>query len=472
MYTLDSLNRLNEIQADKDIKSLSHAIFPGTHCPLFGVALTASYIRNLVVIVIGTSECTYYTKNFAYHRQKGKDKVYSLVLEDSEVILGAMNQVEQAVKEIIDIEEPDGVMLVSTCVPEVIGEDYTGVQFSLSSQVDIPIFVVQTEHFKCNSHIPGMTRTLEALVQAMEPCSQTNSVNILGHRQDKVEETELIKLLQQHQIEINTVIPSKCTIAEIKKAPSARLNIVTDMVALGLAREMKTRFGIDFIYFDKHMNLEVIARNYEALEEKFGLSLAGDLMEVKSEYEALFAQCQKLLKGKKFIYGNTPMMAFETADFLTDLGMDLLFIQVRELYEQDLPFKENILAKGFNPYVSRIANIAPLREFYDKIGADLYVGHESPMLLREKGMIQMTFDAHAQKIGYELPVNIMKDIIKMFTNNSSGHGGMMSAMMGGHPKMSSSENKKEEMPGHHKHLANQELPNPVKKEGGVKHGGM
>ena len=45
MYTLDILNRLDEINEDKDIKSLSHAIFPGTHCPLFGVALTASYIK-------------------------------------------------------------------------------------------------------------------------------------------------------------------------------------------------------------------------------------------------------------------------------------------------------------------------------------------------------------------------------------------------------------------------------------------
>lgn len=56
MYTLESLNRLSEIETDQDIKSLSHAIFPGTHCPLFGVALTASYIKNMTVIVIGTSE--------------------------------------------------------------------------------------------------------------------------------------------------------------------------------------------------------------------------------------------------------------------------------------------------------------------------------------------------------------------------------------------------------------------------------
>ena len=425
MYSLDSLNRLQEIKVDKDIKSLSHAIFPGTHCPLFGVALTASYIKNMVVIVVGTSECTYYTKNFAYHRQKGEDKVYSLVLEDSEIILGAMDQVEKAVKEIIEIEEPEAVMIVSTCVPEVIGEDYTGVQFSLSSEVDIPILVVQTEHFKCNSHIPGMTRTMEALVQAMETCEQTESVNILGHRQGKIDETEMVQLLHKHKIKINTVIPSKCSIEEIKKAPKAKLNIVTDMIALGLAKEMQSKFNIPYIYFDKHMKQEIIARNYEMLESQFNLSLNEDLKGAIEEYQSLYQKCQQLLTGKKLIYGNTPMMAFETADFLTDLGLNLLFVQVRELYEQDQPFKQSILDKGFNPYVSRIANIAPLRELYDVIGADLYVGHESPMLLKEKRMVQMTFDTHAQKIGYELPIGMMKDIIKIFTAPAGKMGGMM-----------------------------------------------
>ena len=111
----------------------------------------------MIIVVIGTSECTYYTKNFAYHRQKGKDSVYSLVLDDNEVVFGAVNQVEKAIKEIIEIENPDAIMLVTTCVPELIGEDYTGVKYSLEQEGNIPIFVVQTEHFKCNSHIPGMS---------------------------------------------------------------------------------------------------------------------------------------------------------------------------------------------------------------------------------------------------------------------------------------------------------------------------
>ncbi|HBG0148580.1 TPA: oxalate:formate antiporter, partial [Clostridioides difficile] len=131
-------------------------------------------------------------------------------------------------------------------------------------------------------------------------------------------------------------------------------------------------------------------------------------------YNSLLNECRYLLDGKKLIYGNTPMMAFETVDFLTELGLVPEFIQVRELYEQDNLFKDNIIKKGYNPYVSRIANIAPLRSLYENINADIYIGHENPMLLREKGLMQITLDEHAQKIGFELPIGIMKTLIKLF----------------------------------------------------------
>lgn len=429
MYTLDILNRLNEINEDKDIKSLSHAIFPGTHCPLFGVALTASYIKNMPLVVVGTSECTYYTKNFAYHRQKGNDSVYSIVLGDEDIVFGGQEKVEKAIKQIVEIEEPDAIMIVTTCVPELIGEDYSSIEYSLDSEVDIPIFVVNTEHFKCNSHIPGMSRSLKALSLCMKKSNNQEGINILGHRQSDVESTELVQLLKEEGININTVIPSKCDIESIKNASQSKVNIVTDMIALDLAKEMKRKFGIEYIYFDKHMNKETIYENYKKLEELLNINIIDKLEEKIKEYDELFAKCKSLYSGKKLIYGNTPMMAFETVDFLSELGMEPVFIQVRELYDQDITYKENISNKGFNPYISRIANIAPLRELYEKIGADIYIGHESPIILREKGLMQITLDSHAQKIGYELPIGMMRDLIKLLELESNKMGGRMYAGM-------------------------------------------
>ena len=403
MYKLDILNRLSEINNDKDITSLSHAIFPGTHCPLFGVALTASYINNLALVVVGTSECTYYTKNFAYHRQHGRDKVYSLALDEKDVVFGAQNKVEKAIKDIIQIENPEAIMIVTTCVPELIGEDYSSIEFSLQNEIDIPVFVVNTEHFKCNSHIPGMSRALKSLSSVMENSKVKDGVNILGHRQKNVENTELVKILNENNVKINTVIPSKCSIDDIKSCTKSKLNIVTDMIALDLAETMKSKFDMDYIYFDKHMDKSTIKENYKKLSKILNINIENILEEQEKEYDILFEECKNILQGKKIIYGNTPMMALETVDFLNELGLEPVFIQLRELYDQDNKFRENLL--------------------------DIYIGHENPILLKEKGLTQITFDTHAQKIGYELPIAMMKELKKLFSLEKMSMGGMIYAAM-------------------------------------------
>ncbi|MCC0637987.1 nitrogenase component 1 [Clostridioides sp. ES-S-0001-02] len=414
MYTLNVLNRLKDIAYDKDIKSLSYAVFPGTHCPLFGVVLTASYIKNMALVIVGTNECTYYSKNFAYHRQSGQDSVYSVVLKDKDIVFGAEKKVIEAVKYISEVEKFDAIMIVTTCVPELIGEDYNALSEELEELIGIPVLAVNTEHYTCNSHIIGMTRTLKSLSSVMENHTNKKGVNILGHRQENVEDTELVKLLFKEGVKINCVIPSKCTIRDIKSASSAKLNIVTDMIALDLAEDMKNKFGIEYIYFDKNMKESIIMENYNKLCNILDIDVQDELLEQRQKYNLLLNKCRLLMEGKKLIYGNTPMMVFETVDFLTELGLVPEFIQVRELYEQDGLFKDNIIKKGHNPYISRIANIAPLRSLYDTINADIYIGHENPMLLKEKGLMQITLDEHAQKIGFELPIGIMETLIKLF----------------------------------------------------------
>ena len=92
-----------------------------------------------------------------------------------------------------------------------------------------------------------------------------------------MEETELIKLMKKHNITINAVIPSKCSIEDIQNASKAQLNIVTDMIALDLAKSMKKKFDIDYIYFDKHMDKETITKNYAKLSEILEVDFLSDL---------------------------------------------------------------------------------------------------------------------------------------------------------------------------------------------------
>jgi nitrogenase molybdenum-cofactor synthesis protein NifE len=428
---LDNISKLNDIHKTDDISALSHAIFPGTHCPLFGVAMIASFIEDLVVLVAGTQECTYYVKNFAHRRQKGKDNFYSVVTNKHDITFGCEQKLREVVKEIDTKVKPNAIMIVTTCVLELIGEDVEGLGRVLENEVNAKILVVPTEHFKCNSHIPGMERSLEKLITLMEKGDVDNkAINILGHRQSGVEDTELMKVLLEEEITINAVIPSKCTIEQLKTVPNASLNIVTDFIALSLARKMEEEFGTPYVFFGKHLSVDRIREKYSKIEEILNVSILDHLIEKENELKALIDTVKKELEGKTFIYGNTPMMAFEVSSFLCDLGIEPVLIQARELYENDDIFIDEIKAHNYNPYISKIANIAPMGKVYDKLKPNFYIGHENPMNLMKRDIVQVTLDDSTKQIGYEVPIYTLKKILLSYRQQEEMKR-KMAAMMSG-----------------------------------------
>lgn len=62
---LHNIRRLSEVNEQRDIKPLMATSFPGTHCPLMGVLMTVRQLPEVVTVIIGTDECTYYSKLLA-----------------------------------------------------------------------------------------------------------------------------------------------------------------------------------------------------------------------------------------------------------------------------------------------------------------------------------------------------------------------------------------------------------------------
>ncbi|MBT9158203.1 MAG: Nitrogenase molybdenum-iron protein alpha chain [Firmicutes bacterium] len=409
---VERLKKLSQVSTKKDLRQLSHALFPGTHCPLFGVALTASLIDDLVVLIIGTDECAYYTKRFTMNREaagEGRDNVYSFVMAEHDIVFGAGEKVREAILHLDRVYGPQAILIVTTCVPEITGEDFASIAISLKDSVKASLAVVRTEHFRCNNHLPGIERTLAALASIMLPQTvQANSVNILGHRHHGIERTELFAVLSARGLRINLSLPSKCSVELIRQAPQAALNIVTDFTALPLAKEMQERFGMEYVYFEKYASLERIATAYRELGQRLNLDLAEFILTSRERAEAAINGYQEVLDGKSFIYGNSPLLAFEGAAFFTSLGMKPLIISARDVYEHDDVYMAEILRHGVDPWVSMVANIAPLQKLYPVLRPGMYIGHENPYTLARLGIAHVVLDGIAFKLGFELPVAIAR----------------------------------------------------------------
>lgn len=405
---LKNIKKLSEIKEFKDIVPLSKALYPGSHCPLFGATLILKSFNDSAVIILGTQECTYYTKSMILSNDKFYNRCFSVITDQNDITFGSANKVEQAIKELFLKETPKSVFIVTTCVIEVTGDDIDSIALNLTKEYNVPIMVVHTEHFRCDSHMSGMTSVLAQTTSIMKECEKEKCVNILGHRHNNFNESELYKILEENNISINLNLPAICDTDTITNASKAMLNIVCDDIGLELAERMKEKFDIPFVVLSKSCNVETIFNVYKTIFSTFNIEMPNKIIELKENAEQTLKEMKKSLTNVTYIYGNTPINTFEIIGFLTKMGMVAKLIQIKEIKESDFKVIEYLKSVGQDPYITKSANIAPLQSVYDELKPDFYIGHENPTTLAKKGIIQIALDSAGEKIGFEMPLFVAK----------------------------------------------------------------
>ncbi len=412
---ISRLVKLKDITSSKDIKGLTAAMFPGTHCPLMGAAMAIRGIKDAILLVVGTDECTYYTKHMTLNSEDFGGiggRCVSAVLDTTDVTFGCKKMLDRAVEEIVNEYAPQAVFIVTTCVVEIIGDDTDAMADGYTEKYGIPFVSVHTEHFKCENHLPGIERTITACFDFMKETEKNNSVNIIGQRLGRFEDTELFKVLSENNIEIGMQLPCGCTVEEIKTAAGAKMNIILSPIGLPLAKKMKEKFGIPYIFFDKFTNPDKIIKAYEELFESLGQVVPENLYEIYKNAKNIVQEVSKELEGITYIYGNTPFDCMEFNQFMVNLGMKPELIQTVSVEpEIDKEYLEDILANS-NPYVTKTANIAPLQYVYDVIKPNLYLGHEFAARLRKKGISVVRCDNASSMLGFEVTEFITKELLR------------------------------------------------------------
>lgn len=399
---LRRLNHLSKVQTIKDVPQLTTALFPGTHCPLMGAAMVAGGIDDCLLVIVGTDECSYYTKSLTISERYGgiAGRCVSVVLNSHDVTFGSTESMHRAFKEIVAEYQPKCVMLVTTCVIEVIGDDYDAIAAELTRQYNIPVMAVHTEHFKCEDHFPGLERAITACAAIMEPQVGDGSVNVLGQRMGNFADTELHAYLEQAGVKLGVQLPSGCTAEEIRRAPQAKVNIVVHDIALPLAKLMEERYHIPYVYFNRFAAPEKIMAAYQKLFSYLELELPAKLQEKYHACKELEAQLKPELEGVPYIYGNTQYDCFELNSYLCSLGLVPQLIQSNHLQEDNFADIESILS-SCDPYICKAANIAPLQYVYDVLHPWFYMGHEFGDRLRRKGIALLHSDPAGKMLGFE-----------------------------------------------------------------------
>lgn len=402
---LARLKRLSQVERMKQVTPLSYALFPGYHCPLMGAMLTIKEIEGSVLMVIGPDECSFYTKMATSgNGAMSTDgcQVVSMVLDQHDVTFGCQKKFEEAIRELSEEYQPKAVFVVTTCVPEITGDDVEAMAEGCMQEYDFPIMVVHAENFKTDDHLPGIEHTMDTCIQLMKKTQCNGSVNVLGLRLGDFTRTEVYGILQEENVPVGMMLPGKCSVETIQKAASARVNLVVHPVGLPLAKKMEKKFGIPYVDFGRFSSPENIYVAYKTLFSLLDRNLPERLMK---EYERTTLQTRKAkneLSGGTYFSGNTALCNYELHSFLVkELGLRPLLLQISDLDENSEIYRKEILEEC-DPYVTRAANMGGLKYMYPLLKPHFNLGAGNAMEMKQSNTIMVRMMQAYNSLGFEV----------------------------------------------------------------------
>ncbi|WP_315167619.1 nitrogenase component 1 [Metaclostridioides mangenotii] len=425
MNDFKHLKLLSEVKSNKNIKFLTPAVFKGNHCPMRIASVISEDIEGLSSLLVGMQECTTYSRLFSPNPEGKNGELHWLyVLDSHEVVFGCrQGLIDSLIK--MDKSGVKAILLIVTCVPELIGEDIEGIICEIQPKLNAKVTFVMLGQFKNVSYPPGSRKTMEVLGMLMD-VKETDpiQINVLG-RLPNEEEIPMPNILQElinKGLNLRFLAPG-ASLEYFQMASDAGLNIVVSPYMQPLAVKMKKKFGIPYIDLHNMYDVNSIHKAYEDIADQFGLNLH-DVFEGERQ-QALNLQNQSVerFRGLKYIFLPRVDMTIPLAHYLTKLEMEPLLLHLEEYYPEDKTNAKDIISMGHNPLICRIVNPEADLPILEKLGADLYFGFSPNINKNNIAYVPEILDFYGQ-IGYSRTVSILKRILTILDEkNDLNNGG-------------------------------------------------
>ncbi len=205
-------------------------------CKFWTAYAVINGIKHCVPLIHGPTGCTYsvssYYKMYACNYKGIPFEPTSCTgLDETNIVFGGEGKLYEAAKEAKRKFDPGLIVILSCCCSGIIGDDVEMVAARVERETNTKVVAIRSEGFGGDFR-SGHEDAFRAIVSLMEPQETVkNTINIVGARIGPTdtewtqEIDELQRIVRNLGIRINAIIAGGCTLQEIRKAPSAELNV-------------------------------------------------------------------------------------------------------------------------------------------------------------------------------------------------------------------------------------------------------
>ncbi|BDG59293.1 nitrogenase component 1 [Caldinitratiruptor microaerophilus] len=224
-----------------------------------GTVWALAGVEGLRVIGHGASGCTFYDFIGLRDLQPAgwPPPLFSTGLEEAGVVLGGEERLAEAVRQVDRLDRPEVIALVNVTVGGLIGADPEAVARELQPHVGAKLLGFGGGGYR-GPYTLGESEALAALaaeVVQRAPLGgeeQGPLVNLIGATWEMFnwasDRAELERLLGLLGVRVGTVLAAGTSVAALRRAGGAHLNLVVRDVGLEAAEILRQRFGTPYLY--------------------------------------------------------------------------------------------------------------------------------------------------------------------------------------------------------------------------------
>lgn len=392
-----------------DRESLAGAVSQRA-CVYSGARVVLNPITDALHLVHGPIGCASYTWDIRGSTSTGPElyrNSFSTDMKELDVIFGGEKRLALSIRELAERYHPPAIFVYSTCIVGIIGDDLRTVCRKASEELSIPVLPVFSEGFRGNKNegYKAACNALFELIGTLDYRPARPSINLLGEYNVAGDLSNVKPLFEELGIEVVATLTGDSRVEEIRRAHSARLNLVQCSGSMTyLAKMMEERYGINYrrvSFFglsDMSEALRTAAAFFgsEQMIEKAELIIRRECGRVRPEIEV----CRAVVAGRRAaIYMGGAAKAVALVRAFSELGMEVVIIGTQTGGRDDYRNIACIVRDG--TVIIDDANPLELKELLLRQKADLLVAGVKERFLAYKMSIAFCDFNHDRTVSFE-----------------------------------------------------------------------
>jgi len=394
-------------------------------CVFCGARVVLNPVTDAVHLVHGPIGCAAYTWDIRGSLSSGSEMYrnsFSTDMRERDVVFGGEKKLAACIDEIVEKYHPPAIFVYATCVTGMIGDDIVAVCKEASRHHATEVIPVESSGFISGNKVVGYRAAALALMRLIRPkegehVEKTQKLNFLGEYNLSGEMWLARRYLGEIGIEINVAFTGDATVAALKQAPGACLNLVQCTGSMHwVAQQLEKEFGTPFMdvnFFGAENtaeSLRKIARFYDdpVITERTERLIERETARIRP---ALDRYRQKLAGKRAAIYVGGAYKAVALIRQLRGLGMEIVLTGTQTGKTEEYATITGLLDEG--AIVVDDTNPAEIERFLKEKKVDVMAGGVKERVLAYKlgvGFVDHNHDRKECLAGFDGAVNFAREV--------------------------------------------------------------